>query len=112
MDEQQPEEGLGDVFARLVDEGKGCAQAEIGYYRTLVRSKLRDARSMLWMGAAALALAQAASVALVVGLVLTLSPLVGPGWATLIVVVATCLVAGVMARLAWVHVKRIIGEKP
>ncbi|UZK66826.1 phage holin family protein [Sphingomonas sp. M1-B02] len=109
---QLPDEGLGDLLGRLVDEGKGYARAEVGYYRTLVRSKLRDARAMLWMGAAALTLAQAAMIALVVGLVLTLSPYVGPGWATLIVVVAILLVAGIMARLAWVHVKRIIGEKP
>ena len=113
MDEQQPaDEGLGDLFGRLIDDGKGYAHAEIGYYKTLVRSKLRDARAMLWMGAAALGLAQAAAVALVVGLVLTLSPRVGPGWATLIVVVGISLVSGLMARLAWVHVKRIIGEEP
>jgi len=107
-----PEDGIGDLFGRLVEDGKGYARAELGYYQTLVRSKLRDARAMLWMGAAALALAQAAMVALVVGLVLTLAPRVGPGWATLIVVVGISAVAAIMARLAWVHVKRILGEQP
>ena len=110
--EQSEDEGLGDLLTRLVDDGKGYAHAEISYYKTLVRSKLRDARSMLWLGALALALAQAAAVALVVGLVLTLSPRVGPGWATLIVVVSISAVAAILGRLAWVHVKRIVGEKP
>ncbi|WP_066794894.1 phage holin family protein [Sphingomonas soli] len=112
MSEPQPEEGIGDLLSRLAEDGKGYAQAEIDYYRTLARAKLRDARAMLWMGAAAMALALAASVALVVGLVLTLAPRVGPGWATLIVVTGISLVSAVMARLAWVQVKRILGEKP
>ncbi|RYY22951.1 MAG: hypothetical protein EOP62_21800 [Sphingomonadales bacterium] len=113
MSEPQPEErGLGDLLGQLVEDGKGYAHAEIGYYRTLLRAKLLDARAALWLGATAMALALAASVALVVGLVLTLSPLVGPGWATLIVVVGIGAIAGIMARLAWVQVKRILGEKP
>ena len=118
MNETQPEdegpkdEGLGDLLGRLAEDGKGYVHAEIGYYKTLFRAKLRDARAMLWMGAAAIALALAASVALVVGLVLTLAPRVGPGWATLIVVVGISAVSAIMARLAWVHVKRIFGEKP
>ena len=113
MDAPEPDEkSVGELLQRLVEDGKAYAEAEIRYYRTLVRSKLRDARAMLWMGAAAMALALAAAIGLVVGLVLTLSPLVGPGLATLIVVVGIGGTAAVMARLAWVHVKRIIGEKP
>jgi hypothetical protein len=111
-DEVPKDQALGDLLGRLVEDGKGYAQAEIVYYQTLVRSKLRDARAMLWMGAAAIGLLSAALVALTVGLVLTLAQYVGPGWATLIVVVAISAIAGVMARLAWVHVKRVIGEKP
>lgn len=113
MDAPEPDEkSIGELLQRLIEDGRGYAEAEIGYYRTLVRAKLRDARAMLWLGAAALALALAAAVALVVGLVLTLSPLVGPGWATLIVVVGISAVSGIMARLAWVRIKRIVGEEP
>lgn len=113
MNAPQPEEkGIGELFQQLVDDGKAYGQAELAYYRTLLRSKLRDARAMLWMGAVALALAQAAAVALVVGLVLTLGPLVGPGFATLIVVTSFLAIAGLMGWLAWTHVKRIMKEKP
>lgn len=109
----QPEEpSVGELFSQLVDDGKGYAQAELLYYKTLVRSKLRDGRASLWMGAVAIGLANAAIIALIVGLVLTLSPYVGPGYATLIVVLVAGGAAGIMARLAWVHVKNIIGEKP
>lgn len=110
MPDGPQDEGLGDLFGRLVDDGKGYARAEIGYYRTLARSKLRDARASLWMGAAALGFAQAAAVALIVGLVMTLTPLVGPGWATLIVVTGTLILSGIMGWFAWQHVKRVVGS--
>lgn len=108
---QSGDEGLGDLLTRLVDDGKGYARAEIDYYKTLVRSKLRDAGAALWMGAASLVLAQLAAIALVVGLLLTLAPRLGPGWATLVVVVAVGLIAAILGWLAWTHLKRIIGDK-
>lgn len=112
MQEPQSEDAsVGELFAQLIEDGKGYAQAELGYYKTLAQSKLRDAAASLWMGAVAVVLALVALIALAVGLVLTLSPLVGPGFATLIMVVATGALSALMAGLAWVHVKKIMGEK-
>jgi hypothetical protein len=111
-DQQPDEKTLGELLQQLVENGRAYADAEIGFYRTLFRSKLRDARAMLWMGAVAMALALAASVALVVGLVLTLAPVVGPGFATLIVVAAFLAISGLLGWLAWTRVKRIFKEKP
>ncbi|AJP71498.1 phage holin family protein [Sphingomonas hengshuiensis] len=105
-------EGLGELLGRLVEDGKGVARAEIGYYYAVFRSKLRDISAGLWMGAVALGLAMAAAIALIVGLVLTLTPIVGPGFATLIVVVVTGALAGLMAWLAWRHVKRALKGLP
>lgn len=117
MAETEPDEDSGDesiagLFGRLVDDAKGFGAAEIDYYRVLVRERLRAAKTSLWMGAVAMALALAASVAFVVGLVLTLAPLVGPGWATLIVVSVALGAAGLMGWLAWQQIKRVIGELP
>ncbi len=106
------EPSIGELLQQLVDNGRAYADAEIGFYRTLLRAKLRDARSMLWMGAVAIALAFAAAVALVMGLVFMLAPLVGPALATLIVVTSLLAVSGLMGWLAWTHVKRIFKEKP
>ena len=110
-DPQPEEEGIGELLGRLVEDGKGYAQAEIGYYRALIRSKLPDVTAALWMGAVALALVFAAMIALVVGLVLTLATLVGPGWATLIVFAGILAIAGLMGWLAYGHVKRLMGQK-
>ncbi|WP_404339323.1 phage holin family protein [Sphingomonas sp. MMS12-HWE2-04] len=112
MAEPETDASIGGLLTQLVEDGKGYAQAEIGYYRTLVRAKLREARASLWFGTAAISLALGASVALVVGLVLTLSPIVGPGFATLIVVIGIGALSGLMAWLAWQQVKRILGDKP
>ena len=105
------EESLGELFGRLVEDGKGFARAEIGYYRTLAGGKAAQAKSPLIFGSAALVIALSAITALLVGLILTLTPLVGPGFATLIVIVATLAVVGLLGWLAYKGVQRMMGTK-
>lgn len=112
MSDDRPEaESVGELFGRLIEDARDVGQAEFDYWRTFARRKLREARSGLWWGAAAISLALAASVALVVGLVLTLSPIVGPGFATLIVVLGIGAVSAIMGRLAWLAVKKVFGPE-
>ena len=103
------EESVGELLQRLVEDGKGYVHAEIGYYRTLVEAKLGAARSGLVLAAIALVLLFAAAIALVVGLVLTLATLVGPGFATLIVVVGMAAIAALLGWIAWARLKRAFG---
>ena len=106
------EETVGELLTRLADDAKAFGQAELDYYKTLVRERLRAGRTSLWMGGVALSLGLAAGVALVVGLVLTLAPLVGPGFATLIVVAVTLGLSALMGWLSWQQIKRVMGNKP
>ena len=106
------EETVGELLTRLADDARAYGQAELDYYKTLVRERLRAGRTSLWMGGVALSLGLAAGVALVVGLVLTLAPLVGPGFATLIVVAVTLGLSALMGWLAWQQIKRVLGNKP
>lgn len=106
------EESVGALLGRLVDDGKGYARAEISYYKALARAKLTEARGGLIFGAVALVLLHLALIGLVVGLVLTLTPLVGPGLATLIVVGTFLVLASVLAWLAGKHFQRAFGSKP
>ena len=105
------EESLGELFGRLVEDGKGFARAEVAYYRTLAAGKAAEARNPLIFAATALVIALSAVTALLVGLILTLSPLVGPGFATLIVIVATLAVVGLLGWLAYKGVQRLFGSK-
>ena len=58
-----------------------------------------------------LVLVLSAVTALLVGLILTLATLVGPGFATLIVILATLVVAGLLGWLAYRHMLRVFGDK-
>lgn len=103
------EESIGQLLGRLVEDGKGFARAELGYYRALAVDKLDQAKAGLILAALALVLAVAAAIALVVGLVFALATIVGPGWATLIVVAVTLAIAALLGWLAWRHFQRIAG---
>lgn len=106
------DETIGELLTRLAGDAKAYGNAELAYYKALVRERLRAGRASLWMGGVAIGLAQAAAVALVVGLVMTLTPLVGPGFATLIVVTVALGLAVLMGYLAWQQIKKVIGNKP
>lgn len=93
------EESIGALFSRLRTEGMSYARAELRLVRARVAGRaalLRTAAILL--GAAAL-LAIGALIALLVGLIATLATLIGPGWATLAVVGATLLIAGLLGAI-------------
>jgi len=111
-DQDLQEQSIGELFGRLVEDGKSFARAEVGYYRTLATRKLGEAKTGLIFGVAALVLALSSLTALLVGLILTLATLIGPGLATLAVVLGTLLVAGLFGWLAYKRMLRVAGSKP
>jgi len=107
----EPEESIGELIGRLVEDGKGVARAEIGYYRTLLASKLGEAKAGLILGTVALVIALCSVTALLVGLILSLTPLVGPWLATLVVIVLALALAALLGWLAYRHFQRMFGSK-
>lgn len=103
------EESIGELIGRLVEDGKGFARAEIDYYRTLAATKAGEARAGMILGIAALVIALCSVTALLVGLILSLMPLVGPGFATLIVILVALALAGLLGWLAYRHMARLFG---
>jgi hypothetical protein len=106
------EESIGTLIGRLVEDGKAYARAEVGYYRTLATSKLGEAKAGLILGAAALVIALCTVTAMLVGLILSLTPLVGPALATLIVTFGALVLSGLLSWLAVRHLQRLFGSKP
>lgn len=94
------DETTAELIARLREDAKGFAQAEIRLYRTIATAKIRVAKTVGIFGVAAAMLAGSAITALLVGLILTLATLTGPGIATLIVVVGALIVAGILGWVA------------
>ena len=91
--------GLGELLPRLVDDLQALVRAEIGLYRAELGRRALSAGWALALFGGALVLAQAAVVALLVGLVGWLGPAIGHGWAIAMVVVASMALAALMVRL-------------
>lgn len=90
------DESVPALLTRLVEETRQLAGAEVALIKVRVGSRVTAYRSAAIFFAVAGVLALAAVIALLVGAILTLATRVGPGWATVIVVVVTLLIAGVL----------------
>jgi hypothetical protein len=76
---QEPEEeSIGDLFGRLVDDGRAYARAELDVLRQIARHRAARARNGLIMLAAGGVLLLTSLIALTLGLVLGLAALIGP----------------------------------
>ena len=95
-----PDESLGTLITRVVDDAKAFVAAEIALYRAKAMAWVGTIKVVAILGVTALVLINAAVIALLVGLILTLRTLVGPGWATLIVFLGTLSIAGLLGWLA------------
>ncbi|HKY82100.1 MAG TPA: phage holin family protein [Sphingobium sp.] len=105
VDEQT--DSVRDAFAQLYADGRAYADAEIE--RQKLRAGIAGAgvRDAVIFGAAGVMLAFAGLVALLVGLILLLSPQVGPGWATAIVFGASLLIALALLLVAKSRITRM-----
>lgn len=99
---------IGQLFSQLVDDGKRYARAEVELAKAKAQEKAEPVKWAAIFGGAAVTLALSAVTALLVGLILSLAPLVGPFGATLIVVLVTFAIAGLLGYLAY---KQVAGDK-
>lgn len=102
------DDGIGGLIVRLVEDGKAYVGAEIGLYRALMAERARDAGFAAGFALAAVLIAQAAMFALLVGLMLVLAPMIGRGWATVVVVFAALALAGLLGWLAYLRLAEAI----
>jgi len=111
-EEPSPDDSVATLVGRLIDDGEGFVRAELSLYRARLFSRLDSARNAIILIVIALSLAQAVIVAALVGALILLRPVVGPGWSTAIVVVAGLALAGLLGWLAIQQLKRAteIGE--
>jgi hypothetical protein len=105
------DESIGDLFGRLIDDGKAYARAEIDLYREIAVHRAGRARSgMVLLGAGA-ALLLAALIALTLGAVLGLAALTGPLLAGLILAAALALIAFLLIRSGAAGLKALSGSE-
>lgn len=96
---QADQDSLGELFTRLAHDARDAAKAEIDLVKVRATTMVARYRVAAIYFAAAGVLALAALIALLVGLIMTLTPLVGPGLATLIVIGVVLAIAGALALI-------------
>lgn len=94
----------------LQAEARTYAEAELAWQKARATHLARNAKGVAALGALALALAFCALMALVFGLVLGLSSLIGPWGATAVATIALLLVAALCAGLAAGRLRRTMTE--
>ena len=77
-DDEVDEKPIGELFGRLIDEGKAYARAELGLARATAEAKAEAAKKPVLLGAAALLFLIAGVVVLCMTMALALATLVGP----------------------------------
>ncbi len=91
---------IGELFGRLIDDGKAYAKAEVGLVRARVEAQANRAKLPVILGTASIAFALAGVIALVLTLVLSLASLIGPLAGGLLATFITLVVAGGLAMAA------------
>nr|WP_209023308.1 phage holin family protein [Sphingomonas jejuensis] len=100
---------MADLIGQVREDGVRYAKAEIAFHRERLTLRVGEFKQVAIFGVAAALIALSALITLLVGLVMTLTPRVGPFWATLIVVGASLLLAFLLVKVAQRHLGRIGG---
>ncbi|MDQ2891596.1 MAG: phage holin family protein [Pseudomonadota bacterium] len=99
MHRGQDSESVGTLVGQLVEDTRGLAKAEIELAKARLGERVASYRTAVIFLVVAGVLAFAALIALLVGLIVTLATLVGPGFATAIVVIVVLMLAGVLGLI-------------
>jgi len=91
------DESIATLVTQLVDDARGLASAEVALVKARVGERASAYRNAAIFFVVAGVLALAGLIALLVGLILSLATLIGPGLATAAVVLGVFAIAGVLA---------------
>lgn len=105
---------LVDDVRQLVDDGRTLVEAELAYQKSRAAVAGQAAKSVAGWGALALSLVFFALMALVLGLILILTPLIGPVGATFAVVIGLLVfaaLAGMKALRRWQRAAALLSDE-
>jgi uncharacterized membrane protein len=104
-------ESVGDLFHRLVEDGKTYAKAEVNYYKTVGTERASALKMPVILGVLAVLFAHAAFLALCATLFVGLASLMSDTLAGVLTVVILAAVGGVLGYLAYSKAKAAFGAK-
>jgi hypothetical protein len=105
--EEEARQSLPDLFAELADDGRDWLNAEIAVYRAEARRRLIIAGIGLGLMTLAAALVAGTLVALLVGVVFALAPVMGAGWATALVIAVALIIAAIAAQVGRLQLRKL-----
>jgi len=100
----QDEASIGELFGRLVDQGKGFARAEVGLARAIATAKAEELKLPAILLGTALLFGIAGVVTLCITIALALATLIGPLAGGLI---ATLIAFAIAGGLAYVAIRKL-----
>ena len=105
------EESIGELIGRLAEDGRAFVKAEIGVFRAIAARRAARARNGLIALAIGAVLLISSVTALLLGLVLWLSTLIGPLLAGLAVTAALLLVGYIFVRVGISGLRALGGDE-
>lgn len=100
-------ETIPGLVGRLIDDTRAVAGAELALYKAKLAERVAAYRNAVIYFAVAGVLALAGLIALLVGMILSLSTLIGPGFATAAVVVVVFAIAAILATIGRLRMKPV-----
>ena len=104
------EESIGDLFGRLIEDGRSYARAEIEVLKEIARHRAGRARTGMLLLAGGAVLLLSSLTALVLGLVLGLAALTGPLLAGIIIAAALAGIGYLLVRVGLKGLKALSGD--
>ena len=105
------EESIGDLFGRLIDDGRSYARAEIDLYKQIALHRAGRARTGLVALVAGAVLLLSSLTALILGFVLGLAAVIGPVLAGLAVAAVLAIAGYLLVRYGLTGIKAMSGDE-
>jgi hypothetical protein len=103
-----PRLSLSALFSRLIAEGEAYIRAEVNLYRAQATRKAFSAGLIVALVGGAIMLSQALIVVVLIGIIMTIAPSVGTGWAVVIVSAGTLILIAICVLMGRARVSALL----
>lgn len=105
--EEDGRQSVPELLARLVDDGQAWLDAEFAVLHAEARRRLIIAGIGIGLMTLAATLLAGTLIALLVGAMFALGPVVGPGWATLIIIALALALSAAFAQAGRIQLRKL-----
>ena len=100
-----------ELFARLITDVRAWVRAEVALFKGRGGALVASLRAAIFLITAAAVLATVGLFAMAIGLIMALATVMGPAWATAVVVVTLFTLAGIFGWLGWRRIDAVFEDR-